>query len=62
MKLRHFEVTDAEGTSGSPGPERAWKVGYKAIRDKKWITGFVWMIARTAKEAKEEANKRFADK
>ena len=62
MKLRHFEVLGVEGSAGSAGPDRGWKIHYKAIRNKQWITGYCWMIARTAKEAKEEAYKRFPGK
>lgn len=59
MNLRKFEILGIVLSPGGPGPERAYKVIYKAIKNKVWIESELWIIARTAKEAREKAFKRF---
>jgi hypothetical protein len=60
--LRKFEILNAKLSPGGPGPERAWKITYKAIRDKLWVESHLWIIARNEKEARSKAENRFRDK
>jgi hypothetical protein len=60
--VRKFEILNIELSPGGPGPDRAWKITYKAIRDKLWVENHLWIIARTEKEAKSKAESRFGDK
>jgi hypothetical protein len=59
MRLRKFEILRIELSPGGPGPERAWQVFYKAIKNKKWKNGSLWVIARTVAEAQQKAQDRF---
>ena len=59
MKLRKFEILSLELRAGGSGPEQSWLVRYRAIRDKKWSEGELWVMARTEAEAKRIASKRF---
>jgi hypothetical protein len=58
--MRNFEVLSVEESPGGPGPDRAWKVHYKAYVKKQWKTDVLWMIARNANQAKERAMARFS--
>ena len=60
--MRKFEILSIEGDPSGPGPDRAWKIFYKAIENKKWVRKSLWVIARNLKEAKEEAERRFGGK
>jgi hypothetical protein len=60
--MRKFEIIDVKESPGSPGPDRLWKIFYKAIVDKKWVSSELWIIARNSKQAKERALNRFGGK
>lgn len=60
--MRKFEILDIELSPGGPGPDRIWKVLYKAIRSKKWVTKSLWIVARNFEKARSKANLRFGDK
>lgn len=62
MKFRKFEVLSVELSPGGPGPERAYKIVYRAIKDKEWITGTMWSIGRNETEAKRNIEQRFGGK
>ena len=63
MRLRKFEILGVERfTEGHAGPEYSFQVAYKAIRNKEWIQGKLWIIARNEKEARNKAESRFSDK
>ncbi len=59
MKFRKFEIISVIESPGGAGPERLWKVNYKAIVEKNWKVGFLNVLARNAQEAKEKAYNRF---
>jgi len=56
--MRKFEVTKVEFSPGLTGPH-AWNVHYKAIRNKKWVTGTLGIVAQNAEAAREQAISRF---
>jgi hypothetical protein len=58
--MRHFEILSVEESPGGPGPDRAWKINYKAIIKKQWVESSLWIIARNADQAKERAIIRFS--
>lgn len=60
MNMRKFEVLSVEESPGGPGPDRLWKAHYKAYVKKQWKTSALWMVARTAVQAKERAIERFS--
>ena len=62
MNLRKFEILSVELSPGGPGPERAYKIEYRAIRHKEWVVDLLWVIARNEKEAREQAMNRFGGK
>ena len=62
MNLRKFEILSVELSPGGPGPERAYTVNYRAIKNKVWVENKLWVIARTEKEAREQAMNRFGGK
>jgi len=57
--MRNFEVLSVEESPGGSGPNRAWKIQYKAYVKKQWKTDVLWMIARNANQAQEKAMARF---
>jgi len=57
--MRNFEVLSVEESLGGSGPNRAWKIQYKAYVKKQWKTDVLWMIARNANQAQEKAMARF---
>ena len=57
--MRNFEVLSVEESPGGLGPDRAWKIQYKAYIKKQWKTDVLWMIARNANQARERAVARF---
>lgn len=59
MRLRKFEIINVELVPGGPGPERAYKVYYRAIKDKKWVESFLWSIGKNEKEARDRVIERF---
>lgn len=59
--MRKFEVLAVEESPGGPGPDRLWKIHYKAIVKKQWKTDSLWIIARNAKQAREQAVLRFGE-
>lgn len=58
QKLKHFEVLSVEIVPGGAGPDRCWKVYYKAYMKKKWVEDYLWSFGRTADQAKERAEIR----
>lgn len=62
MKLRKFEILDIISDPSGPGPERYFKIKYKAIVSKEWVEKQLGVIARNKDEAREEAIKRFGGK
>lgn len=59
--MRKFEILGIELSPGGPGPNRLWRVHYKAIVKKQWTEGKLWILARNAKQAEERALLRFKD-
>lgn len=59
---RKFEIVGVEESLGGAGPERLFKIKYKAIENKKWTDGTVWMVAKNKEEAKEKSLRRFGGK
>lgn len=62
MDLRKFEVIKVILHPGMPGPDRLWKVYYKAIKNKLWIEDTLWIVAKNEPEAKHKAEQRFGGK
>lgn len=62
MNLRKFEILGVELSPGGAGPERAYKIKYRAIRYKEWVEDLLWIIARNEQEAREKAMNRFGGK
>ena len=60
--MRHFEILSVVVDPGAPGPERLWKIYYKAYKNKKWIQTTLWIEGRNEKQARERAMIRFGDK
>lgn len=60
--MRKFEILDVELSPGGPGPDRLWRVYYKAIVSKKWVEDQLWILARTAEQARAKAMERFGGK
>ena len=59
MNLRKFVIMSVEMDMSGPGPDRAFKIHYRAIKNKVWVENKLWIIAKTAKEAREKALQRF---
>lgn len=59
--MRNFEVLSVEESPGCPGPDRVWKIHYKAYVKKHWKTDELWVVARNAKQAREQAMIRFGE-
>lgn len=59
MILRKFEITSITMIPGGRGPERVWKIAYKAIKNKLWVEGTMHFIGRTEQEARHKAEQRF---
>ena len=62
MRLRKFEILSVELSPGGPGPERAYKINYRAIENKHWTENQLWVIAKNEREAREQAMIRFGGK
>ena len=62
MNLRKFEILSVELSPGGPGPERAYKINYRAIKNKLWEERQLWVIARNEQEARAQAMIRFGGK
>ena len=62
MNLRKFEILSVELSPGGPGPDRCYKINYRAIRNKLWEERQLWVSARNEKDAREQAMKRFGGK
>ena len=62
MNLRKFEILSVELSPGGPGPERAYKIKYRAIRHKEWVKDLLWIIARNEAEARHQAEQRWGGK
>lgn len=60
--LRKFEIIDVELRPGGPGPEYSYVVYYRAIKNKQWVEDYVWVMARTASEARHKAQQRWGGK
>ena len=58
-QLRKFEIVKCVLSPGGPGPERAYSLYYRAIKNKKWIEDKLWIIANSEKQARSEAMSRF---
>lgn len=57
--MRKFEILFVEEVPGGSGPERVWKVHYKAYTKKQWVQDTLLVIAKNAIQASELANLRF---
>ena len=62
MNLRKFEILSVELSPGGPGPNRAYKINYRAIKNKLWVEDLLWIIARNEKEARAQAMNRLGGK
>ena len=60
--MRKFEILGLEMSPSGPGPDRAWKISYKAIVNKKWINKDLWVIGRNSEDARKEAELKFGGK
>jgi hypothetical protein len=60
--LRKFEILNVELNPGGPGPERLYIVKYRAIKNKQWIEGYFYIVARNEKEARNKAEQRWGGK
>ncbi len=59
MNLRKFEILSVELSPGGAGPERAYRIKYRAIRHKEWVEDLLWIIARNEQEARHQAEQRW---
>lgn len=57
--MKKFEVLSVEEEPGGSGPERVWKIHYKAYVKKQWVQDTLLIIARNATQACEQAKTRF---
>ena len=57
--MRNFEVLSIEESLGGSGPDRAWKVHYRAYVKKQWKIDVLWIVARNADQARKQAEARF---
>lgn len=62
MKLRKFDVLSAELSPGGPGPDRLYRIKYRAIVNKQWVEKEVWSIGRNEEDAIARARRRFGGK
>ena len=62
VKLRKFEIMSIKLYAGGPGPEQAWRVHYRAIKNKVWTEGDLWIAARNESEARHKAMQRFGNR
>ena len=62
MNLRKFEILSVELSPGGPGPDRAYRINYRAIKNKLWVEKQLWIIARTEREARDKAMNRLGGK
>jgi hypothetical protein len=57
--MRNFEVLSVELSPAGPGPDRLWKIYYRAYVKKQWKTDVLWMMAQNANQARSQAMARF---
>ena len=57
MSLRKFEILSVELSPGGAGPQRAYRIKYRAIGHKEWVEDLLWVIARNEQEAREQAER-----
>ncbi len=62
MNLRKFEILSVELSPGGAGPERAYRIKYRAIENKQWTENQLWVIARNEVEARHQAEQRWGGK
>jgi hypothetical protein len=62
MKFRKFEILSAELSPGGPGPERLYRIKYRAIVNKQWVEGELSSLGRNEQEAIAKAQNRFGGK
>ena len=62
MNLRKFEILSVELSPGGPGPERLYRINYRAIENKQWTENQLWVIARNETEARHQAEQRWGGK
>lgn len=60
--MRKFEIISVELIPGGSGPERSFKVKYRAIVNKVWIEKELWSIGRNEEDARKRAEKRLGGK
>lgn len=59
---RKFEVLEVMDTIGGSGPNRCFKIKYKAIIKKQWVEKELYIVSNNKDNAKKEAIKRFGGK
>jgi hypothetical protein len=59
--MRKFEILAVEMDNSGPGPDRLFRVTYRAIVNKKWIEKTLNIIAVNTAQARERAIARFGD-
>jgi hypothetical protein len=62
LNLRKFEILDIISDPSGPGPERYFKIKYKAIKNKEWVEKQLGVMARNKDEAREKAMELFGGK
>ena len=60
--MTKFEILNVHAEPGAPGPDRFWKIHYRARVKKELITSTLTIIARTEAQARDRALLRFGDK
>ncbi len=60
--MRKFKILDIELDPSGPGPERIWTISYTAIKNKKWVTSKLSVVANNKENARREAEQRFGEK
>jgi ribosomal protein L20A (L18A) len=60
--LRKFEILGVIADPSGPGPDRYFKIKYKAIKNKEWVEKQLGVMARNETEARDKAMKRFGGK
>jgi len=58
-RMRKFEILGVELVPGGSGPERSWRIRFRAIINKQWVEQERWAIARTEAEARRKMEQRF---
>lgn len=60
--MRNFEILDIEIDMSGPGPDRLFRIQYRAYIKKQWVERAVHVLARNEDQAREKALTQFSDK